>query len=213
MLAIDTTGPVIGVALRVAGEVRERTERVQRGSEQRLTPWAQELCAEASLRIADLDGIAVAVGPGAFTGLRVGLATASGLAMAANLPVVGLSSLASRARNVEGRVLSMLDARKARVYAQWFVDGRGEGEARDVTPEALLAEVAAGFVATGEGAGVYRLLVETAGGRVHADWPSPAVDALARMGEEALTRGEGIDPVSLRPVYIRPPDARPPKFD
>jgi tRNA threonylcarbamoyladenosine biosynthesis protein TsaB len=215
ILAIDTTGPVIGVALLVGEEVLQHTERVRRGSEQRLVPWAQALCADAELKTAELDGIAVAVGPGAFTGLRVGLATAVGIALAGGIPIVGLSSLGSRAAplSAQTRVLSMLDARKSRVYAQWFAHGTPLDSPADISPEVLLEAASPGFVATGEGAGCYRELVESAGGRVHDAWESPAVDALARMGESALARGEAVDPASLRPVYIRPPDARPPKFD
>lgn len=215
VLAVDTTGPVIGVALRLGSVAEVRTERVQRGSEERLVPWILALCSEAGLSVGELDGVAVAVGPGAFTGLRVGLATAMGIALAGRLPVVGLSSLASRAapHAAEDRVLSMLDARKARVYAQWFEAGLPISDAMDIAPEELLLSVSPGFLATGEGAGVYREQVEAAGGRIHSAWASPAVDALARMGEEALARGEATDPAALRPVYIRPPDARPPKFD
>lgn len=211
VLAVDTAGPVIGVALRIDGETQQRTERVVRGSEARLVPWAVELCAQAGVRIADLDGIAVAVGPGAFTGLRVGLATATGLAFGAGLPVLGLSSLASRAHGLPGTVLSMLDARKSRVYAQWFRDGASLTEAVDMDPELVAAQIEGAFLATGEGASVY---AELLGDRatLAADWDDPSVDALARMGEEGLLRGEGVDPVDVRPTYLRLPDARPPKF-
>lgn len=213
VLAIDTAGPVIGVSLLCDGAITLRSERVQRGSETRLVPWVTELCELAEVSVADVDGVAVSVGPGAFTGLRVGLATAMGLALAAGKPVVGISSLQTRAGAVPGRVLSLLDARKSRVYGQWFADAQPVGEAVDLAPAELLAGVAPGFVATGEGAHVYRDLVEASGGTVYEGWEAPAVDVLARMGEEALARGEGVDPAALRPVYIRAPDARPPRFD
>lgn len=212
VLALDTAGPLIGVALRVGGETEVRLERVQRGSESRLVPWVLELCASAEIRLTDLDGVAVAVGPGAFTGLRVGLATATGLALGAGVPVAGLSSLASRGQIPGHRVLSMLDARKSRVYAQWFENGVSLSPPVDLAPSEVLAGAAEGFLATGEGAGVYEDLVIAAGGRLRPNWEDPAVDALARMGEEAIARGEGLDPVSVRPVYLRAPDARPPKF-
>ncbi|MCO4744615.1 MAG: tRNA (adenosine(37)-N6)-threonylcarbamoyltransferase complex dimerization subunit type 1 TsaB [Proteobacteria bacterium] len=212
VLALDTAGPVIGVALRVDGVTEVRTSRVQRGSEGLLVPWVQELCAEAGTTLSELDAVATAVGPGAFTGLRVGLATATGLAFGAGIPVVSVSSLASRAADHPGRVLCMLDARKSRVYAQWFQDGVASSDPVDWPPDQVLEGVAPGFVATGEGASVYRELVVAAGGALAETWESPAVDVLARMGEEAFARGEGTDPVLVRPVYLRAPDARPPKF-
>ena len=92
ILAIDTAGPVIGVALLVHEDVRVRTERVLRGSESRLAPWVAQLCEEAGMRVADIDAIAVSEGPGAFTGLRVGLATALGLAHGIGCPVLPISS-------------------------------------------------------------------------------------------------------------------------
>ncbi len=212
-LAIDTCGPVLGVALRLGGEVRVRTERVVRGSETRLVPWARALCAEAGIGLGDLTGIAVAQGPGAFTGLRVGLATASGLALGLGIPLWGGSSLDSRARRVEAAghgVLALLDARKGRVYARWFPATGAPGAPGDLPPEEALAACEGAFLATGEGALVYRDRVEAAGGRVVADADHPAVDVLAAMGEEAMARGEGRDPVEVRPLYLRAPDARPP---
>lgn len=205
VLAIDTCGPVLGVALRAGGQVWSRTERAVRGSETRLVPWARELCAEAGLALSDLDGVAVARGPGAFTGLRVGLATAQGLALALGVPLWGACSLDSRAARVQGQVLCMLDARKGRVYACWYPGGT----AGDVPPEEAVAGRPSSFLATGEGALVYRDLVEAAGGRVAEGAGEPAVDVLARMGEEALSRGEGRDPVDVTPLYLREADATP----
>ena len=168
VLSIDTAGPVIGVALAVDGVVLgQRVERVRRGSETRLAPWAQQLAHEHGLSLAQLDGVALAVGPGAFTGLRVGLATGLGLAHAAGCPVVPVGSLHSRAvRSGAERVLSLLDARKDRVYAALSTDGGAtwaHGPA-DLPPDAALARCGgAPFTATGEGALVYRELLEPAG--------------------------------------------------
>lgn len=211
VLALDTAGPVVGVALSVDGRTRSRVERVTRGAEARLVPWALELCGEAGIRLADLDGVAVAAGPGAFTGLRVGLATASGLAMAIGCPLWQGSSLESRALGARGdRVLAMLDARKQRVYAALYGAGALARGPADVPPEEALAWADAPFVATGEGAVVYEEQVRAAGGVLAPDTTDPCVDALARLGAEALARGEGGDPLHVRPVYLRAPDARPP---
>lgn len=212
VLAIDTAGPVIGVALAVDGEVSARTERVTRGAEARLVPWATALCEEAGFRLSELDGIAVATGPGAFTGLRVGLATAVGLAQAIGCPVWQGDSLESRARAVGGdRVLSMLDARKQRVYAASYEAGARVAGPADIPPDEALGWMQAPFVATGEGALVYASMVREAGGELAPQADDPCVHVLARLGSQGLARGEGSDPLAVRPVYLRAPDARPPR--
>jgi tRNA threonylcarbamoyladenosine biosynthesis protein TsaB len=211
VVAVDTCGPVIGVALWAGGEVRVRTERVNRGSETRLVPWVQQLLAEAGLGLAQLDGVAATVGPGAFTGLRVGLATATGLSMAIGRPFWGTDSLEPRARRVGGEVLAMLDARKARVYASWYAPDRVSGPA-DVAPEVAIGWTRGSgpWKATGEGALVYADQVRAAGGTIAEEADDPAVGVLATLAAAALARGEGIDPVLATPLYLREADAVPP---
>jgi tRNA threonylcarbamoyladenosine biosynthesis protein TsaB len=213
LLAIDTAGPVAGVALFVDGAVRCRIERVTRGAEARLVPWAVELCEEAGTRLPELDAVAVAVGPGAFTGLRVGLATGLGLAAALDVPVWAGSSLTSRAARVQTElpVWAALDARKQRVYAERFEAGVSVAGPGDLDPTEALACNVGPFVAVGEGALVYRELVEAAGGTLAEQADHPAVDALARLGVEGLARGEGKAAADVRPVYLRDADAKRPR--
>lgn len=177
----------------------------------RLVPWANEVCDEAGISLSELDGIAVVVGPGAFTGLRVGLATAIGWALALEVPVVGVSSLETRQRGAADLV--MLDARKGRVYAARYEDGvRVDGPA-DVAPSVALAWMPTDspFLVAGEGAVVYRDEVEACGGRLIEDVSDPAVGRLVHLGAASLQRGEGQDARTLQPVYLREPDATPPK--
>ncbi len=211
VLAIDTAGPVAGVALWVDGVTSVRVERVTRGSDTRLMPWAQALAAEASIPLSALDGVAVGAGPGAFTGLRVGMAAALGLATALGCPVVPVSTLLSRVTPWlhEGATLCALDARKGRLYAATW-RGREQGlAAGDLAPEVVLAELAPGFRAVGEGVLAYRGLVEAAGGVVVDPADDPGVAPLAALGAAALAAGEGRDPVSVQPTYLRPSDAKP----
>jgi tRNA threonylcarbamoyladenosine biosynthesis protein TsaB len=208
ILAFDTCGPVIGVALRVGEVTTLRCERVARGSETRLIPWVTALCAEAGIEPSALDGVAATVGPGAFTGIRVGLATATGLAMAIERPFWGIDSLTPRAARVGGTVLALLDARKGRVYAARFDGSRVVVAPADVDPDTAIGWMTGGsFVATGEGALVYADRIVAAGGTVAADAEDPAVDVLAGMAAAAFVRGEGVDPVSVAPVYLREADA------
>ena len=164
--------------------------------------------------LADLDGVVVSRGPGAFTGLRVGLATALGIAAGVPCPVWACVSLDPRARvpRTPGLpLLVALDARKGRVYAALYGD---DGEVlvppADVAPEVAAAWAGGPFDATGEGAAVYADSFRSAGGIVVADPTDPCVEALAALGAAALARGEGQDIAEIRPLYLRAPDARPP---
>jgi len=163
------------------------------------------------MALADLDGVAVAAGPGAFTGLRVGLAAGCGVAMGAGCPLWTGSSLASRAwkHRGEGRVLAMLDARKSRVYAQLF--GDSPHSAGDVPPEQALGWCEGPFVAVGEGALVYRQQVVDAGGRVVDSADDPGMKGLLLLAKVGFEDGEAGAPELARPVYLRAPDAKVPK--
>lgn len=211
LLGIDTCGPVIGVGLWVDGTVTQRIERVTRGAEARLMPWALDLCAEAGFSVRDLDGVGVSAGPGAFTGLRVGLAAATGVALGVGCPVWAGSSLAARAwrHRSADPVLSMLDARKGRVYAQGF--GGEPLEPADVAPELAVAWLDGAYRAVGEGALAYRDLVESSGGVVVDDADDPGLDGLLAMAARAFAEGESVAPEAVRPVYLRDADAKIPK--
>lgn len=200
IIALDTCGPVLGVAV----DDRVRTERVTRGGETRLVPWLLDL---AGGSFAQVEAVAVAVGPGAFTGLRVGLATGQGLAESLGVPLYGYSSLASRARRARSDV-ALLDARKGRVYVGWEVDGFIP---RDLDPREALLQGPPGFLATGEGALVYRDRIEAAGGRVAEEADHPSVDALVEFARRSLAEGATGDPAFVMPVYVRAPDAIPPR--
>lgn len=216
VLAIDTAGPVVGAAL-VSWDADGAKQvlgcwsaRVVQGADGLLVPAIDAMLASVGARTA-FDRVAVSVGPGAFTGLRVGVATALGYAFAADVPVVAVSSLAARAALVRGpRVLAALDARKGRLYAGLF-DTTGEvpvplGPEVDLTPAEVWPE--APFLAVGEGAAISREALEAVGGALAPDADQSPVLALARIAARpdalALDAGE----IALR--YLRPPDARPP---
>jgi tRNA threonylcarbamoyladenosine biosynthesis protein TsaB len=205
VLAIDTAGPVIGMAFDEA----ERTERVTRGAEGRLIPWALELTGG----LERIELIVVSVGPGAFTGVRVGMAHAEGLAHALQVPLVGVGSLVGRGQAVDAD-LALLDARKQRVYAGWAADGYRPVDApiADVLADgAARGLVPPGFRAIGEGALVCREAIEAAGGMVvsGADHPHPA--SLGRVGAARYRADPALGRQPVLPDYIRPPDAVPPR--
>jgi tRNA threonylcarbamoyladenosine biosynthesis protein TsaB len=208
-LAIDCAAPEIGLAVGVLGDPTPRwswSVRADRGADGLLGPALLEALAQLQAGEA-LSHVIVAAGPGTFTGLRVGLATALGVALAAEVPVIPVCSLLARAAQItdDVDVLVLLDGRKQRMYGASFRCGPGlpiaRGPAQDLPLDALLP--AAPFLAVGEGAAVAAARIEAAGGRVHPRPCAPPLGALLRLGA-ALP---AMDPAAVELRYVRPPDA------
>jgi tRNA threonylcarbamoyladenosine biosynthesis protein TsaB len=190
-LAFDTATNVATCALVRDEEVLgERTSRAVT-----VLADADELLRVAALGPADLDALVVGVGPGSFTGIRIGLAAARGLALALDLPVAGVSTLAALAAGAPGAV-PVIDARRREVFAL------AGDTARCVTPDRL--EIEEGRTYVGDGAVRYRTAIESGGGIVP---PDRSELHLPRARFHAwLARDYG--PVDLvQPVYLRTPDA------
>src|ERR1700722_20702050 len=141
ILALDTCLGACSVA--VCDEdsaLAAASEAMTRGHQERLAPMVREVMAKAGLDFAQLDRIGVTVGPGSFTGLRVGLAFAKGLALALDRPCIGVSVLEAlgRAHARAGFVAACLDAHRGQVYLQIFIDGSAV-----MAPDALPVEVPA----------------------------------------------------------------------
>jgi tRNA threonylcarbamoyladenosine biosynthesis protein TsaB len=206
ILALDTCMDACQVAL-VSGErtLAWISEPMQRGHQERLAPMAAEVLAQARLAPAALDRIAVTVGPGSFTGLRVGLAFAKGLALALDRPCVGVGTLEALALGAgEGFVAACLDARRGRVYLQAFEAGRAV-----MAPDVLDIEVAAARIAEVWTGGPARL-VGSGAPLIAAVLPTALVEAVAvpdvrLVARLAATRAAGPGP---RPLYLRAPDAK-----
>lgn len=206
LLLVDTAGPVVGVAAFAGPHLAYAADlRVAAGTE----VWLGEHLERALVALPGLDRVAVAVGPGAFTGIRVGVAAALGLAFARGIEVAPISSLALRATLISGeaRVLALLDARKGKLYAGWF-DTRGEVPlplAPEVDANPTDAVAGAPGWAVGEGALAYAAEVAAAGHRVASEpGMSPVVKGRILA---ATTPTRSPEKVGLR--YLREPDARP----
>ena len=165
LLAIDTSGEACSVALSMGGEVLEQFEVIPRLHARKLLPMVQSLLAEAELPINSLDAIAFGRGPGSFTGLRICAGVVQGLAFAADIPTLPISSLAALAQGVCRRhgndhILTVLDARMAELYWAGYkvVDGRALliGEEQLTAPAELdqsqsLLKAETGWVGIGDG--------------------------------------------------------------
>jgi tRNA threonylcarbamoyladenosine biosynthesis protein TsaB len=179
----------------------------------------EQILADASLSLQELDGVAVSIGPGSFTGLRIGLSTAKGLCYATGLPLVTvptLDALASRLVFCKYQVCPMLDARKGEVYASIYQTADGEISRlcppEAISPELLLRKISQSTVFSGKGAIVYRdSLLKSLGEKAYFAPPelnSPDAAAVARLGFSALQNGETAELFPVEPFYLRKPDAK-----
>ena len=211
LLAIETSTEACSVALYDDGALALRHELAPRRHTQLVLPWAEQLLANAGLRKSQLDAIAVGRGPGAFTGVRLGIAIAQGLALALDRPVLPVSTLAALAMQGPGEnILAAIDARMGEVYLGRFVrdaDGLVTAAADEVLcppaeapfPPMAVQGVGTGFAAE-NGALVARLGDLLAGFDAGA---LPRADDLARLAVRAFERGEALAPDAIEPAYLR----------
>lgn len=210
LLAIDTAYEACSVG--ISGGARPpvlATEIIGRGHAERLMGMIEAAMAEAGLAFSDLDRIAVTTGPGSFTGLRVGIAAARGLALVSGTPVVGIGTLAALAEAARDRagaipVLAVIDARRDEIYAQAFAaDGAPFGGLVVTSPAGAAAMLTAGMQLAGSGADLVRAAAGGAVPVIHRD-AAPDIGAVLRLAARAPA------PVAPpKPLYLRPPDAKP----
>jgi tRNA threonylcarbamoyladenosine biosynthesis protein TsaB len=190
ILAFDTATDVATSALVDDGEVLG--ERVSRAVT--LLEDVDALIRQAGSRTGDLDALAVGVGPGSFTGVRIGLATARGLALALDIPVAGVSTLAALAAGASGAA-PVIDARRGQVFVL-------QDEARVIRPNEL--KPASGDLLVGSGAVRYRDIFEAAGASIPPDDDErhvPRASFHAKLARDFTVVEE------IEPLYLRAPDA------
>jgi tRNA threonylcarbamoyladenosine biosynthesis protein TsaB len=220
VLAIETCLGAVSAAVGWSGpdgwQLRESWLQLSAHHAERLLPSIAEVMDGAGLGFAALDRIAVTVGPGGFTAVRVGVATARALALATGKPVVAATSLAVMAHRAEEmlgeplgarRIMVAVDAGHGAHYVQSFAAGTAEtAEARLLTAEEAARSVGRhGTILVGTGALAIAALVREAGGDAEPRFPEmlPHARSLALLAPR-------LAPVSpVRPLYLRPPDARP----
>jgi tRNA threonylcarbamoyl adenosine modification protein YeaZ len=216
ILAIDTSCAAASVAV-VEGGLAEPlailSRPMARGHAEALAPMVEEAMRGVDGGFASLGRIAVATGPGSFTGIRVGLAMARAMGLALAIPVVGVSTLAAFAAPLlsepkPGIIAAAIDARHGSVYFQLFeASGRPMGPLRCDTARECARAIGAGPAwLTGDAAPIVAEEARRAGlpHDLDAARDAPDIVALAWMG---LALDPSVSPA--RPIYVKPPDARP----
>ena len=231
LLAIETSTEACSVAVMAGGEVRERFEVAPRRHAELVLPWAEALLADAGLARTGLDAIAVSRGPGAFTGVRLGISLAQGIALALDRPLLPGSTLAVLAlgglRAADAAhagqpstaaagpaprdfVFAAIDARMGEVYAAGFA--REGGGLRALSAEVVAAPAGVGLPPGGPWHGVGTGFAATDGAlALHLDGQLLSVDAtalprasdLARLSALDLAAGGGVAPERVEPAYLR----------
>ena len=214
LLAFETATEACSVALSVDGEVVERFEIAPRRHAELALPWADALLANAGLARSQLDAVAVGRGPGAFTGVRLAIAIAQGVALGLDRPLVPVSTLAALAlpaarANPGAPVLAAIDARMGELYVAGYriVDNVLDA----LLDEALLSasQVAVdgdGWrgVGTGFGAGDAALATHLAAQLAHVDATAlPHAGDVARIAAQVFASGGAIAPELVEPAYLR----------
>ena len=214
LLAIETATDACSCALRIDGDCLSRYQLAPRQHAELALSMVDALLTEAGVRLRDLDGLAYGRGPGSFTGVRIAVGVAQGLAFGATLPVVGVSSLqalAQRTRREHGErhVLSAFDARMSEVY--WAAYVEDQGIMSPVTDEGVFApdrvpipKVFGEWFGVGDGWGAHE---ETLGRRVDVKGSCasiyPHATDVATLGVVGFERGEAGPAEQALPVYLR----------
>ncbi|MCW8825848.1 MAG: tRNA (adenosine(37)-N6)-threonylcarbamoyltransferase complex dimerization subunit type 1 TsaB [Gammaproteobacteria bacterium] len=216
LIAVETASEACSAALLLDGEVIERFEIAPRQHTQLILPMVDLLLADAGLKLSDLDGLAFSRGPGAFTGVRIATGVIQGLAFAADLPVVPVSTLAAMAKRQyrqggQQHILTAIDARMGEIYwAGYHFSDSGEmseSVAEQVVPSdnAQLPEseswfgVGSGWQSDGE------TLIERLGDLLNGYDATllPHAADIALLASPVIERGEGVSAANALPIYLR----------
>lgn len=218
ILALDTATEACSAALLNQQQIDARFEIAPRDHTQRILPLVQELLLAQSLALSALDALAFGRGPGSFTGVRIGIGIAQGLALGANLPMIGVSSLATMAQGAwrltgATRVLAAIDARMGEVYwAEYQRDEQGEWQGAEseavLKPEAAqarIAQLSGEWATVGTGWQAYpQLLAGTTGAQLLTTTVTlPAAEDMLPLALSAWQRGDSVAVENAEPVYLR----------
>ena len=220
VVGIETSTPQTSVAIGTENEIVARVSVAGRARQESVTPLLHELLHRSGLTLSQVGGVAVGMGPGLFTGLRVGVETAKTLAQVTGVPIVGITSLDALAyavRHTPRRIAAVIDARRSEVYSALYRAVPG-GVMRERgyevhTPDRLAAELQAmpdEVMAVGNGAMLYRHVLEEIGSRIEfasSMAAHPDAAALVELAVPRFLREEHDRPFDVVPLYLRRSDA------
>jgi len=220
ILGIETATDRLGAALIAGGRVFERHTDSRSSHCELLAGFIGELTAEAGISLADIGGAAVSIGPGSFTGLRIGIATAMGFAYGLGIKTAGIGTLTAIAATAPDGALvcPLIDAKRREAYAAVYRIGTGLPEpvaepAALPVPKlgALLAGLGEPVLLTGPAGAIFRDQLSAATGIdlpiIAGEAAKPSAVSIARLGALAFSRGDAVDPAHLKPLYLRRSDA------
>jgi tRNA threonylcarbamoyladenosine biosynthesis protein TsaB len=211
VLALETSTEYCSVALWQDGVISSRCEAVGQKHSELLMTMINDLLEATGHKLQAMDGIAFGMGPGSFTGVRIACGVTQGLALGANLPVVGVCTLEALAEaSGHGKVIAVLDARMGEIYHAAYEKQGGEWIAASepclCKPEDAPAVMGEGWFATGSGFSVNSEALQARyAGQLHGvdGTVVPQASAIAALGARRLARGEGIDASQALPLYLR----------
>ncbi|HPF74293.1 MAG: tRNA (adenosine(37)-N6)-threonylcarbamoyltransferase complex dimerization subunit type 1 TsaB [Lysobacteraceae bacterium] len=219
LLAIETSTEACSVAIWRDGEVLERFEIAPRQHAMLLLPWCEDMLAEAGVAKSQLDAIAVGRGPGAFTGVRLAIAAAQGMALGLDRPLLPVSTLAALALGpslehtlAEGqKIMAAIDARMGEVYAACYESRANDelialGDETLAAPDVLALPAAEGWIGVGTGfAASDGELRQRMGSQLIEcrEAALPRAAAVARLGARDFAAGLAVAPERVEPAYLR----------
>ena len=216
LLVMDTSGPVCGVAVMEDEKVLcEYTAQNRNTHSANLMPMAEAALQSAGKTIGEMDAIAAVTGPGSFTGVRIGVATAKGLAHGAGIPCIpvdALEALSISAGGFDGVICPIQDARAGQVYGAAFRDGKRMTADEPLKLEDFLEKIlpfGKRFLFLGDGVPVHReKILEILGEKAvfapaHLNYLRPSAAGVLALRSEART-----DYLNLQATYLRPPNAQ-----
>lgn len=211
ILALETSTEYCSVALWQGGEVTQRMQNVGQKHSEVLMEMLDDMLKEVDCTIREVDGIAYGAGPGSFTGVRIACGVTQGLALGANVPVVGITTLQAVAEGSgKDKVIVALDARMAEVYFAVFE--KREGHWHTVIapclclPQATPAVDGSGWHGAGSGFAAHGEALRARYGAQMTDVDAqcvPQADAIARLAAPQFAQGLGKDAAQALPLYLR----------
>ncbi|RKJ92259.1 tRNA (adenosine(37)-N6)-threonylcarbamoyltransferase complex dimerization subunit type 1 TsaB [Aeromonas veronii] len=216
ILAVDTATEACSAALLVGDKLFSRWEEAPRDHTRKILPMVQAVLEDAGISLSDLDAIAFGRGPGSFTGVRIGISVAQGLAFGAGVPLIGISTLAAMAQGayrLDGaqQVLTAIDARMNEVYFGRYelIDGRMQLVGDEVVsdPVALVdarGKLAGPVTCVGTGFETYgETLSGLADELAESQVRFPAAEDMLPLARAAWLAGEAVPVEQATPVYLR----------